>query len=320
MYRILKLNEQDLSKDVLGAEAENRNSQYQEKYNKDLQNVRDIMAGKTVIDSKYNEELDLDTAKAWLKKDYIYLNNLMSYSPEEIDAKLAEDLPDIFGNDTKTESALQEAEDDKEDNVEDAVDNTEATEDLEDIIDQEQDQDENPVEEDTLLDRELDELREILVDLDLNLYRINRKEDTKDVIYIIGKVAEDNNDTLMLVDTKPVEDDTEDIDTTPIADEITEESEDADKEVDEDRFDFVVLPKSFDEINKLNPRWGEDLTPAHEDIVEYLMNCLIEQNPEAAEALKAEKEQMDTDASIEDDIEIRTKDIPVGEEDLKDED
>lgn len=56
------------------------------------------MAGRTVIDDKYHEELDLDTAKKWLKKDYIYLNNLLSADPDEIDKKLAEDLPEIFGN------------------------------------------------------------------------------------------------------------------------------------------------------------------------------------------------------------------------------
>lgn len=88
----------DLSKDVLGAEADKRNAQYEKDYEKDLQYVKDIMAGRTVIDDKYHEELDLDTAKKWLKKDYIYLNNLLSADPDEIDKKLAEDLPEIFGN------------------------------------------------------------------------------------------------------------------------------------------------------------------------------------------------------------------------------
>lgn len=306
MHRILKLNEQDLSKDILGAEAKNRNSQYQEKYNKDLQNVRDIMAGKTVIDSKYNEELDLDTAKAWLKKDYIYLNNLMSYSPEEIDNKLAEDLPDIFGNNSKIESALQEA---AEDEVQEDIDNLEANEELQDTVDSEENQDENPVKEDSVLDTQLNELREVLVDLDLNLYRIASKEDTNNVIYIIGKVAEDNNDTLMLIDNKPenINKDDDNTSSEPIK-EVSDDTEDHKSEL-ENRFDFIVLPKSFEEINKLSPRYGKDLTPDHDAIMEYLMNCLIEINPEATEELQKEE-------PIE---ELPTEPIE-GEEDLKDED
>lgn len=309
MHRILKLNERDLSKDILGAEAKNRNSQYQEKYNKDLQNVRDIMAGKTIIDSKYNEELDLDTAKAWLRKDYIYLNNLMSYSPEEIDNKLAEDLPDIFGNDSKTESALQEA---AEDEIQEDIDNLEANEELQDTVDSEENQDENPVKEDSVLDTQLNELREVLVDLDLNLYRIASKEDTNNVIYIIGKVAEDNNDTLMLIDNKPenINKDDDNTSSEPIKEvsDDTTDTEDHKSEL-ENRFDFIVLPKSFEEINKLSPRYGKDLTPDHDAIMEYLMNCLIEINPEAAEELQKEE-------PIE---ELPTEPIE-GEEDLKDED
>ena len=79
-----------------------------------------------------------------------------------------------------------------------------------------------------------------------------------------------------------------------------------------DLFDFIVLPKSFDEINKLNPRYGEDITPDHEAIMDYLMNCLIEINPEAAEELQAEDNE---------DLPIPTEDIEIpGEEDLEDED
>lgn len=228
---------------------------------------------------------------------------------------------------------LNEAEDDEEiiDNIEDTE---EANEELQDTVADEENQEENPVEEDNLLDNQLNELRDVLVDLDLNLYRIASKEDPNNVIYIIGKVAENSNDVLMLVDNKPEEINNEIELDTPIADDIkTDEVLEDDEEVtepteegtteDENRFDFVVLPKSFDEINKLNPRYGEDLTPDHEAIMDYLMNCLIEVNPEAAEELQNQDE--DTPEEIADDNSLETPididvDEDIGEEDLEDED
>ena len=228
---------------------------------------------------------------------------------------------------------LNEAEDDEEiiDNIEDTE---EANEELQDTIADEENQEENPVEENNLLDNQLNELRDVLVDLDLNLYRIASKEDPNNVIYIIGKVAENSNDVLMLVDNKPEEINNEIELDTPIADDIkTDEVLEDDEEVtepteedtteDENRFDFVVLPKSFDEINKLNPRYGEDLTPDHEAIMDYLMNCLIEVNPEAAEELQNQDE--DTPEEIADDNSLEAPvdidvDEDIGEEDLEDED
>lgn len=228
---------------------------------------------------------------------------------------------------------LNEAEDDEEiiDNIEDTE---EANEELQDTVADEENQEENPVEEDNLLDNQLNELRDVLVDLDLNLYRIASKEDPNNVIYIIGKVAENSNDVLMLVDNKPEEINNEIELNTPIADDIkTDEVLEDDEEVtepteedtteDENRFDFVVLPKSFDEINKLNPRYGEDLTPDHEAIMDYLMNCLIEVNPEAAEELQNQDEEVPEeiadDNSIETPIDVDV-DEDLGEEDLEDED
>ena len=213
---------------------------------------------------------------------------------------------------------IQEAEELKEaDEEEETIKDIENQEDLEDTLDSEEDQEENPVEEDNKLDTQLDELREILVDLDLNLYQIISKEDKNNVIYIIGKVAENNNDTLMLVDTKPEEINNELEPVEPLIDEVDlkegpedEEAEDKEETAAEQRFDFVVLPKTFDEINKLNPRYGDGLTPDHEAIVEYLMNCLVEINPEAAEELQ--KEEVPEELPI-------PEEIP-GEEDLEDED
>ncbi len=433
----------------------------------------------------------------------------------------------------RNESAkLTEADDDIEDLKDKAEEDLENQEELEDTVDSEEDQEENPIEEESELDKELNELRDILVDLDLNLYQITDKEDLNNSIYIIGKVAEDSDDVLMLVDTKPEEVnseeipeeepiidniDTDNIDTdnineaednsndlekakkiiencgftiqdedvnfsgnetgweiqqyTPegedwfvdiivnndvnkLIDEISSYAEnfDVDEEVEpyiemrgqrgvpssisdlikdaewkkdqlinlsnelqklksgninesaelakvlrnpensnerveinklpngkyqtlyysdeksfsgaqsqfddldsaikqaqklrptykleeaeeidlenneeteedehktelEQRFDFVKLPNTFDEVNKLNPRYGEELTPDHEAIVEYLMNCLIEINPEAAEELQNNEEPEETPIEPDEDIDL---DIDInGEEDLENED
>lgn len=91
------VEEHDLSKDLFGDAAANRMSQKEKKLKRDLQYVRDIMAGKTVIDDKYHEELSLATAKAWLRDDFIYVNELSSYSSDEVNKRLADAYPDIFG-------------------------------------------------------------------------------------------------------------------------------------------------------------------------------------------------------------------------------
>jgi hypothetical protein len=198
---------------------------------------------------------------------------------------------------------LTEAPEDEE--LDNTISNEDTEEDLQNTIDSEVDQEENPIEEDSILDQQLDELREILVDLDMNLYQIINKEDTNNIVYIIGKVAEDSNDVLMLVDTKPEEinDDTEDIENKPIVNniDIKEDDEESNPDVSndeenietdlEDRFDFVPLPNTFEEINKLNPRYGEELTPDHQAIVDYLMNCLIEINPDAAEEIQNNQQE-----------------------------
>ena len=92
----VSVEEHDLSKDLFGDEAANRMSQKEKDLEKDLQYCRDILAGKTVIDDKYHEELSLDTAKAWLRRDFVYVNGLSVYSPDEINKRLADEYPDIF--------------------------------------------------------------------------------------------------------------------------------------------------------------------------------------------------------------------------------
>lgn len=248
----------------------------------------------TLPDGVYIRSEDLDDGKT-----AIYLNRPLT----DKELKKYDIKPEWI-----QESTLTEAEDDKEEKEEE-IEQTE--EELEDTLDSEENQEENPVEEKSELDKQLDELRKVLVDLDLNLYQVTSKEDPNNSIYIIGKVAKDNNDTLMLIDTKPEEHEEVQIEDEPIEPEINQEEEveqpkegldnipnekndviepdekeepvEQELETPEERFDFVVLPKTFAEINELNPRYGEDLTPDHEAIMDYLMNCLIEINPEAAE-------------------------------------
>lgn len=151
-------------------------------------------------------------------------------------------------------------------------------------------QDETPTEDEeeiSALDTQLNELREILPDLDLRLYQVTDKEDTNKVFYFIGKVAEDSDDVLMLVDTNP---EAEEISEIPVEEgSLKEAAFEAIEDEEPENFDFQVIPNSYDELAKLNPRYGEDLTPDHEKIMEYLMNCLVKKNPERAEELQAEK-------------------------------
>ena len=91
------VEEHDLSKDLFGDAAANRMSQKEKKLKRDLQYVRDIMSGKKVIDDKYHEELSLNTAKHWLRDDFIYVNELSSYDSDEVNKRLADAYPDIFG-------------------------------------------------------------------------------------------------------------------------------------------------------------------------------------------------------------------------------
>lgn len=165
-------------------------------------------------------------------------------------------------------------------------------------------QDETPTEDEeeiSALDTQLNELREILPDLDLRLYQVTDKEDINKVFYFIGKVAEDSDDVLMLVDTNP---EAEEISEIPVEEGSLKEAafeaiEDEKEDEEPENFDFQVIPTSYDELAKLNPRYGEDLTPDHEKIMEYLMNCLVKKNPDRAEELQAEKAPEDLETSEE---------------------
>ena len=266
----------------------------------------------TLIDKKlFKQLLKFNFGTDSKGNNYIVLNDNNEIGRFRADSD--EEAKKKFREEFLKESTLTEAEDDEEEKEEE-IEQTE--EELEDTLDSEENQEENPVEEKSELDKQLDELRKVLVDLDLNLYQVTSKEDPNNSIYIIGKVAKDNNDTLMLIDTKPEEHDDIKIEDEPIEPEINQEEEveqpkegldnipneendviepdekeqpvedEQELETLEERFDFVVLPKTFAEINELNPRYGEDLTPDHEAIMDYLMNCLVEIDPEAAEEVQ----------------------------------
>ena len=160
------VEEHDLSKDLFGNEAANRMSQKEKDLERDLQYVRDIMAGKTVIDDKYHEELSLDTAKAWLRKDFVYVNSLSAYSPDEINKRLADEYPDIF---SVNESAKLN-EDSKiwsNTNTEDYYSNLSREEMIQEIKDNGWDEEE--INGKPILDADDDELREFLTPYDIDL-------------------------------------------------------------------------------------------------------------------------------------------------------
>ena len=216
------------------------------------------------------------------------------------------------------QESLVEADEEKEE-LEDIEQAEETEEDLEDTVDSEEDQEENPVEEESTLDKQLDEIREVLVDLDLRLYKIMNNEEE---FYIIGRLDPISNQVEMLVDTQPA--DTMNVNIEPDGSETAEQtlkdSEETnlpDKDIDiATRFDYIKLPVKFEQIKDMFPRYGEDLTPDHEAIMEYLMNLLIEQNPRAAK--ERAEETPEEEVAIDDEV-VAQEEIP-GEEEIEDED
>lgn len=180
-------------------------------------------------------------------------------------------------------------------------------------------------EESNSLDNQLADLREVLPDLDLNLYQVIDKEDTNKVFYFIGKVAEDSDDLLMLIDNNP----SNDIDEPSNIDNKLPEDEDVDGEINdleddteiqnqpledesnEERFDFIKVPLKYEDFITLNPRYGNDINPDHEAIMEYLMKCLVEENPERAEELSDDNlvsEEDNTKVPLDDKIQSQIDD------------
>lgn len=197
-------------------------------------------------------------------------------------------------------------------NTEEIAQDEENTAELEDVVDEEKTED-----DETLVDSKLNELREILPDLNLSLYRIANNE--KDIYYIIGKLDDDGESILMLTERNP-EKDTET--TEPIktkdADEVIQ-NEDEDEEVEkvdvsmsdeiEDinkEYEFVTLPYELDNVLKLAPIYSnndENKLPNHDKLMDYLMQQLIEIDPDKAEEIKSGKD-------VEDEIEVADEEIP----------
>ena len=132
------------------------------------------------------------------------------------------------------------------------------------VVEQEVEQEENPVNEEDVVTKQLDELREILPDLDLSLYQIIDKNNENAVIYIIGKLEPETDEILMLSQLNTENDDQE------------------------PHFDFIKLPQKYDQITAYAPIYGDELTPNHEAVLDYLMQQLIEVNPDKAEELNQE--------------------------------
>ena len=85
------VEEKDLSKDLFGSEAEKRQSEADRALEKYLDLAREIKAGN-------NDTITLDSAKQLLKKAYIKAKGYYSFEPEEIDRRIAKDIPDLFGD------------------------------------------------------------------------------------------------------------------------------------------------------------------------------------------------------------------------------
>lgn len=157
---------------------------------------------------------------------------------------------------------------------EEDIDNVKPEEDIEDKV-----ADEIPDEE-YMVDPILNELRDVLVDLDWNLFMVGN--DDIGPVYIIGRLNEDGEEEMLVPDG--------------------------------DTFKFIPLPDLLDEILRYETVYGkpdeeksdeagEDMEVApednlakgvpHDEIMEFLMNKLVEINPEAAKDLDKEEEPVE---------------------------
>lgn len=263
---------------------------------------------------KYIEELGEDVVSDIVNQEIEeYKNNAI------IDKDTYTDSEGVTYNSVrfKNESAMTEDIDTGKDLENDTV--NQVVDDMQDETTAEEEEESNS------LDSQLADLREVLPDLDLNLYQVIDKEDTNKVFYFIGKVAEDSDDLLMLIDNNP----SNDIDEPSNIDNKLPEDEDADEEINdleddteiqnqpledesnEERFDFIKVPLKYEDFITLNPRYGNDINPDHEAIMEYLMKCLVEENPERAEELSDDNlvsEEDNTKVPLDDKIQSQIDD------------
>lgn len=149
-----------------------------------------------------------------------------------------EDLPDDELSDEEVEDQAQE---DLSDTIEDDIEN-----------------------EDYAVDKDLDDLRDVLVDLDWKLYMLTQGG-KDDVCYIIGRI--NGEDTEMLISSP-------------------------NPTMDEQSFDWIELPLSYNTVLSYGTVYGkkdengEDIRPNHEAIMDYLMSSLEEVDPDKYEELQ----------------------------------
>ena len=176
-----------------------------------------------------NQVTHIDYEKMPNEKSSVYKNKL-----KEAD----EDLPDDELSDEEVEDQAQE---DLSDTIEDDVEN-----------------------EDYAVDKDLDELRDVLVDLDWKLLMLTQGG-KDDVCYIIGRI--NGEDTEMLVSNP-------------------------NPTTGEQSFDWVELPLnynsviSYDTVYGRKDENGDDIVPNHEAIMDYLMSSLEETDPDKYEELQ----------------------------------
>ena len=90
IFQLNESEEHDLSKDLLGDEANKRKSEDQRTLETYLQLANEIKDGK-------NDTITLDSAKELVKNAYIKAKGYLSFEPEEIDKRIAKDIPELFG-------------------------------------------------------------------------------------------------------------------------------------------------------------------------------------------------------------------------------
>lgn len=101
IFQLNESEEHDLSKDLLGDVANKRKSEDQRTLETYLQLANEIKDGK-------NDTITLDSAKELVKNAYIKAKGYLSFEPEEIDKRIAKDIPELFGE--LEESNLKESE------------------------------------------------------------------------------------------------------------------------------------------------------------------------------------------------------------------
>lgn len=169
---------------------------------------------------------------------------------EEVDVDVNLDDENLPVDDTEMTNA--EVEDEAQDDLDDAIDD-----DIEN--------------EEYAMDKDLDDLRDVLVDLDWKLYMITQG-DEDDVYYIIGRINGDTTEMLVSKDN-------------PTTDEMT--------------FDWIELPLSFDQVISGDLVYGkkdEDgnpIRPNHDAIMDFLMTSLEDEDPEKAEEVKEKLDEPD---------------------------